>query len=282
MLHQLFRLPYKLHNEVHGSGEKTIIFLHGIASSSANWINVLKLLEDDFTCITIDLLGFGDSPKPAWPDYTIEDHVKSLRYTIKKLGIKEPYILVGHSLGSLLACRYASLHPKEIARLFMLSPPIYLSDKQTKSKIAKTFTKGYFAIYKFLRTNQNFTLKNASLVAKLLPSRMLDLTDQTWIPFIRTLEHCIEQQTVISDIAEVRCQVEVLYGKLDQVIVQKNINILKAMHSVNVHELKTSDHIIRGNYAKILASLLNNNLPAATATATAATARKASTSRKTR
>src|SRR5438309_2125972 len=98
--HKYLRRPYKLHIVDHGGTGPVIILLHGLASSSANWEPLIPLLKDRFHCISIDLVGFGDSPKPQWYEYTMDEHIACIHRTIRSLRLKKRFTLVGHSLGS--------------------------------------------------------------------------------------------------------------------------------------------------------------------------------------
>ena len=80
-----------------------IVLLHGIASSAATFKSVVPHLEEHHRCISIELLGFGESPAPPDATYTIEEHVAAIKATIDSLRLEAPFILVGHSLGSLLS-----------------------------------------------------------------------------------------------------------------------------------------------------------------------------------
>src|SRR5665213_1070458 len=106
-------IPYRLHIETDVGSGPPIIFLHGIATTSASWQTIIPLLASQYRCISIDLLGFGGSPKPAGLSYTVEQHVASVRHTIKALRLSQPYVVMGHSMGSFLAARYASLYQRE-------------------------------------------------------------------------------------------------------------------------------------------------------------------------
>lgn len=255
-LRSFFNLPYQLHTHEEGQGP-TVVFLHGIASSSANWRYLIPLLNQNFRCISIDLLGFGDSPKPEWSQYTIDDHIRSIRKTIKQLHLQGNIILIGHSLGSLLACRYAALYPKQVKHLIMLSPPLYLARSQINRSLARNTTVGYFKLYDFMKRNKKFTLRNVKIISKLLPTDVLSITEDNWIPFIKTLDNCIEQQTVLTDIADVKCPVNIIYGNFDQFIIKSNLKVFTAMRHVTIHELKAVDHVLRGKYSKFVADLLN-------------------------
>jgi pimeloyl-ACP methyl ester carboxylesterase len=59
------------------------VLIHGVASSSITFQNVLPLIEDSHRCITIDLLDFGQSPMQAGAEHTLEKHVAAIKRTIR-------------------------------------------------------------------------------------------------------------------------------------------------------------------------------------------------------
>lgn len=248
--------PYRLHVRYTGDPTKqTIVLLHGIAASGEDWNKVLPYLDPNYFCITIDLLGFGKSPKPAWLGYTVEDHIKSLHRTIRSLNISEPYILMGHSLGSLLAVRYARQHPKNIEKLLLLSPPIYPSLESITSRSAKRLTGLLLTIYKFLRGKKMTpeTFKRLSYIAP-LPKSVITQPD-IWVPFMRTLQQCIEKQTVLEDVLATTIPIDICYGTLDQVVINANVELLKNQSNVTLHEFMNT-HDLTGRYGKLLARIL--------------------------
>jgi pimeloyl-ACP methyl ester carboxylesterase len=247
--HQWLGIPYTLTARTKGSGP-TIILLHGIATSSVSWDRIVPFLQRDFKCVTIDLLGFGNSPKPNWYSYTPDEHIKNIHHTIKKLKIKGPIILVGHSMGSLLALHYANKHPKKIEALFMLSPPIYLTkaDAQKARKIWRDTL--YAKAYKYFRTHKNFTLKGVrGLKVLALKNNPFSITEETWIAFSKSLEECIEKQNVVKDLEQLNCPIYVYYGSLDQLLIKKNIR--KAFHLPNVNmRVLRNGHLVSDKYAR--------------------------------
>jgi pimeloyl-ACP methyl ester carboxylesterase len=70
--------------------------------------------------VLIDLLGFGNSPRP-WIRYTTEVHLQSLRCTIEKE--RAPVTLIGHSLGAVLALAYAARYPSQVRALVLIGMP---------------------------------------------------------------------------------------------------------------------------------------------------------------
>ena len=95
--HGKLRRPYRLHIAYYGEeGKPVIVLLHGIAASGEDWRALIPLLTPYYRCITIDLLGFGRSPKPQWAEYDMAQHLRAVRCTLRSLHIPKPYILVGH------------------------------------------------------------------------------------------------------------------------------------------------------------------------------------------
>jgi pimeloyl-ACP methyl ester carboxylesterase len=74
-----------------------------------------------------DLLGFGLSPKPP-VDYTIPRFTQSVRRLMVDEKIAgRPHVIVGHSLGALIAIQYAIDHSDEIDALVLMSLPRFRS-----------------------------------------------------------------------------------------------------------------------------------------------------------
>jgi cis-3-alkyl-4-acyloxetan-2-one decarboxylase len=253
--HQWFGIPYRLQVHSKGSGP-TIILLHGIATSSASWDHLVPYLYRNYKCITIDLLGFGSSPKPDWYSYTPDEHIRNIHYTIKKLKIKGPFILTGHSMGSLLALHYANKHPKKIKALFMLSPPIYLT-KDDAAKARKIWRDALYArAYKYVRTHKKFTLKSArGLKVLALKNNPFSLTDETWLAFSKSLEECIEKQNVVKDLEQLNCPIHVYYGTSDRFLIKKNIRSVLASQNAQLHPLP-GGHLVADKYARLVAGQL--------------------------
>lgn len=234
-----------------------IVLLHGIASSASTFQHVVPLLSDRYRCISIELLGFGDSPAPETSEYRIEDHVASIHATIRSLKLPGPFILVGHSLGSLLAARYAAKHPKQVARLVLASPPVYLSPGEIGDPMARAQVGAYLKVYEFMRNNKDLTIAAAPHIGRLFGvGDMLEVSERNWRAFVLSLQHCIESQTTVSDIAAVRVPIDVVYGAFDQFMAPGTLRIIEQMRHVTTHRVELNDHIMRPRLAKALAEAI--------------------------
>ncbi len=228
-----------------------VVLVHGIASSAATFQRVIPQLEGRYRCISLDLLGFGESPAPEGATYTIEEHVASIRATIASLKLRAPVILVGHSLGSLLAARYAAQNPERVSRLLLVSPPVYLSPSEIGDPLAKAQVGLYLRAYEFLRTNKDFTMATASTISRMFKlGTALEVTERNWNAFILSLQNCIESQTTVSDIAAVRVPIDVVYGALDQFVAPGTMRIIEQMRHVTMHRVEVNDHLVRARLAK--------------------------------
>ena len=101
-----------------GSGP-LLVFVHGITSSSASWEPVLPALAEHFTIVAPDLLGHGQSDKPAG-DYSLGSHACLVRDLMLALG-HEQGTLIGHSLGGGVAMQVAYQFPELVSRLVLVS-----------------------------------------------------------------------------------------------------------------------------------------------------------------
>lgn len=251
--HKTLRRPYQLHVTTHGERDKpVVILLHGIAASSEAWGNLIELLAPQFCCITIDLLGFGDSPKPQWADYDLEQHVRSIRRTMRDLGIRGGYILAGHSLGSLIATRYACEYPRQIDRLILLSVPVYPPLDTIEGRLALKRTDLLMRAYRSIHTSPRMTANRIRRLSKIdvVPSSVIK-HPETWLPFIRSLERCIEQQTVQYDIRFVRAKTDVIYGTLDPVLIGENVRTLEVASGVAVYTFRGGHGISKASARKV-------------------------------
>ena len=125
-LRDIVRKPPLLHVASDSGSGPPVVMIHGIASSWVTFELLIPLVEPYHRVIAIDLLGFGDSPAPDDAQYTIAEHTAALDRTIRSLKLREPFVLVGHSMGSLIAARYAATRSRLLRKLVLVSPPVYL------------------------------------------------------------------------------------------------------------------------------------------------------------
>lgn len=102
-----------------------LIMLHGFLGESRCWTPLMERLKAQFRCISVDLLGFGESSQPKIT-YNVPIEVAFLHEFVTQLQLKEFYI-VGHSFGGWVASGYALKYP-ELVKGLMLAAPAGIRD----------------------------------------------------------------------------------------------------------------------------------------------------------
>ena len=103
---------------VRGKGPP-LYLVHGIGSRKEQWNPLVDALEDEFTCVSCDLRGHGESPVPETP-YRLDQLVEDLEALRARLGHERIHV-VGHSLGGMIGPAYARAHPERTLSLGLLS-----------------------------------------------------------------------------------------------------------------------------------------------------------------
>jgi pimeloyl-ACP methyl ester carboxylesterase len=259
------RRPPLLHIATDEGTGPVVILVHGIASSSVTFRELVPLLTPRHRVIAVDILGFGDSPAPEGCEYRLEDHVEALAATIRSLRLREPFVLVGHSLGSLIVARLAASpvtrfdRRTRISRVVLVGPPVYLSPLEIGDRWVRARVNVYLRVYAFLRENKERTITNAAIISRMLPKGIFEITERNWTPFVKSLEHCIESQTLVSDIAILRVPVDVVYGSLDAFIQSGSLTVIERMRHVAMHRVEANDHLIRPRLARELAAVIDED-----------------------
>jgi pimeloyl-ACP methyl ester carboxylesterase len=107
-----------LHYQVAGDGP-AMVLLHGDGGSSADWQWVLPALASHYRVYAPDLPGSGASAKPA-ADYSPAFYARVVAGLFDSLGLDQA-VVVGHSLGGLIALRLALAVPARVAALVLVS-----------------------------------------------------------------------------------------------------------------------------------------------------------------
>jgi len=251
-LHRWLRIPYTLNVRSRRRvkhAKATVLFIHGIGASGAMWDEVIKGLTKDIDVVTIDLLGFGQSPRPTWAVYSAKTQARSVIATILKLRLRGRIIIVGHSLGALVAVETAKRYPLLIKSLILCSPPFY-SNRETRLIVSnpdKVLRNMYIAAQK--RPDQ--IVKISALALKYgLVNKAFDVTKDNVDSYVAALEASIINQTSLEDAKQLRQPVQIIHGALDPVVIKKN---LKEVTRVNPHvsfRQVLAGHEVAGLYIK--------------------------------
>jgi pimeloyl-ACP methyl ester carboxylesterase len=112
------------------SNGKTVVLLHGKNFFGAYWQQTIQeLTGKGFRVVVPDQIGFGKSSKPDI-HYSFHLLARNTRMLLDSLGINRVAV-VGHSMGGMLATRFALLYP-DVTTHLVLENPIGLEDYRIK------------------------------------------------------------------------------------------------------------------------------------------------------
>lgn len=123
----------RVHYKIAGQGRPAMILLHGLAASIFSWREVMVPLAEHGTVVAFDRPAFGLTSRPLagqWlgrNPYSQEAQADLTVALMDHLGI-EKAVLIGNSLGGMVAALTALRYPERVERLVLVDPAVYLPD----------------------------------------------------------------------------------------------------------------------------------------------------------
>jgi pimeloyl-ACP methyl ester carboxylesterase len=214
------KLLQPLYTKTLGSSGPTMVFLHGVGGTSRYWESRVAPLAAHCQLLLVDLLGFGRSPKPWRPRYTVELHVAELHRTLRG---RAHVSLVGHSFGAILAAAYAARYPEQVDSLVMVSLPYFGGEEA-----ALRHFRGHAGADRWWMTNivlaAMTNLATRYVLRRVLPALFTDmprdvvedLTAHTWRSSTSTIWEGVYRYDSTSDFRRIRPELPVLLVHGDQ------------------------------------------------------------------
>lgn len=253
----MLKRPYRLEKVIdRGNGQTNILLIHGLASRSGVWQPLVDVLEDDqYRIRSFDLLGFGVSPKPQGLKYTTRDHAKSLLYTLGKDSMPdEQFIVIGHSMGCIIATHLATLQPEKVRGMILYKPPLLL-DKQEKRSLHKKF-------YRYIARRPAKIARYIKVASKFSTSLFgFDMkNEEIWRPIQNSLNNTILAQQTLRELEQITMPTDIIYGRFDFLVSKikarhmEQVNLQLRLHYVpEMHDVKPKS----SRYMKKLIERLN-------------------------
>lgn len=266
VLHRWLHIPYPLHVRYRRRVKKplvTLLFIHGLGNSGEAWDGVIERLPQDVNIITIDLLGFGDSPRPDWAVYNAKTQARSVLATLLKLGVASPVIIVGHSLGSLVAIEIAKRYPLIVRALVLCSPPLY-----DTSDTKRTFAIRSDALLRQLylaatQRPEDFVRLSALAMKYQLINKAFNVTTDNIDSYMATLKTMIINQSSLRDAYRITVPTVILRGLLDPLVVGKHLRKLaKQQPNVTITTV-AAGHEVKGLFTGAVVNAIKQLLPPA-------------------
>lgn len=100
----------------------TVVLLHGKNFCAATWeSSIVALSKAGYRVVAPDQIGFCKSSKPHSYQFSLGQLAANTHALLQNLGIAKA-IVIGHSMGGMLAMRYALMYPQDTAQLVLVNP----------------------------------------------------------------------------------------------------------------------------------------------------------------
>jgi sigma-B regulation protein RsbQ len=156
--------------QVTGSGDITLLFVHGSYNDQAYWKKQVEYFKNNYTVVTLDLPGHGRSGKDR-KRWTIEGFAKDVEAVITELNLKN-VVLIGHSMGAGIALMVATSFPEPLSGFIAIdyfknaATPMMPDYKQQAASIEEKLKTD------FANTNEQYA--RMALFTKQTPGKITD------------------------------------------------------------------------------------------------------------
>ena len=256
----------KLYYELKGEGP-TVVLVAGMLGSTRYWDTAVENLNKrGYQTLTIDLLGFGKSPKPRKSEYTIEQHSQSIVKVLESVMLNNPVTLVGLSMSATILTETITQKPELFKQAIFFSPMIYSNSTTAKSLSYKTgnvpryVSQGpiaWFICHTLCRVPSLAKHVYRAMDTNNLPTQIIDdAVLHTWRSYRKSFMNVLIRQDLSEKIANITVPTTLVYGKNDPSIEtdflthlatdNKNITLRKsnAIHHPMIEDYSASLKII--------------------------------------
>lgn len=241
--HKTLRRPYKLVKAIEKGTGQPVLLIHGLGANGKAWNPLVRLMNHrKWRILAYDLLGFGASPKPEFLDYNVEEHARSLLVSVDSGYKKQGLVLIGHSMGCLVASHIAWKHPEIVKRLILYEPPLFADSPEFRSH--KRRRRLYFALYKELLKRPRIFFTYNKIALRYAERRALGLDIKTWPAFEKSLLNTVMSQRAYDELIHTKVPTDIIYGRFDFIVTRTDVKkMLQANPNVSFHLVREMHEI---------------------------------------
>src|SRR5664279_6329186 len=188
-------LGVPVHYVDHGgpAGGPWLVMVHGLGGSLVNWAALAPLLTDTCHVLALDLIGFGHTQAGTHSTSITANQQMLHRFLSEVAGA--PVVLVGNSMGGLIAILQATRHPESVTAMVLIDPALPVKvGSQPDPLVSASF--GMYAVPHLGR-------------AMLRARRRARTPEQLAMDVLRLC--CVDPQRVPADVLEQHMEICLLY-----------------------------------------------------------------------
>lgn len=220
--------PIKLHQKQYGNGDP-ILCVHGLGANIFTWRHFVTPFSQKNKLILVDLRGFGSSPKPRTPNYSIEEHADDIYRIILKEDLRG-LTLVGNSLGGaialLVAVKLCEQESPRLSKLVLIDAGAYKEYLPGYLKLMRSFLGAVVVYLAPSKLAAKFVLEasyyNKNKITKEQIKAYADpiASIEGRYALLQTARHCIPANSdeIIAKLKDITVPTLILWGRHDSVI----------------------------------------------------------------
>ncbi|XP_020651078.3 monoacylglycerol lipase ABHD6 [Pogona vitticeps] len=237
----------------------SILLLHGFSLRKESWLFIIKYFPKDTHLICIDMPGHGKTSCLPGDSYSGFDQARRIHQFVECIGLnRQPFHLVGISMGGMVAGLYAAQHPSDLCALTLLCPAglRYPVDNELMKKMKelekthKLYTENPLipltvtTIAGFLKLTMYKSMKLPNQILR----GMLKRREQESNFFVKCFSDLFSEENryqLQDNISKIKTPTLVIWGKNDHVLDPSGAEILaRAIPDTQVHVLEKCGHLI--------------------------------------
>lgn len=156
-----------IHFTDNGSGDTTLLFVHGWAINQTYWSGQVDFFKDKYRVVTLDLPGFGSSGKNR-SIWFAEEYGKDVSAVINQLDLKN-VVLIGHSMAEYIIIEAAHNSPESVVGLIGVD-----NFRSVDNNLARRFGIKSYLIKRYLKS---FRSDYSNVAGKYVQSLFYNRTD---------------------------------------------------------------------------------------------------------
>ncbi|NJL33000.1 MAG: alpha/beta hydrolase [Chloroflexaceae bacterium] len=227
-----------VHYEVLGHG-RPVIFLHGWLGSWRYWFPTMEVVGKHFRSYSFDFLGFGNSNHRGAP-VSVSTYSDQVIRFMDALGIDQA-MLVGHSMGGMVAMKTAIIYPDRVQRVVTVGAPFTGDSLAWFLKLTNyPIMANAFARWTWLRRNMfRFFMGNVKD-----PSVQEILNDavKSSAHTLRSTVGSMMQTNMRSELSRLRTPALIVHGGRDDIVNPRQVDLFNPIPSAEILILHNSRH----------------------------------------
>lgn len=259
---------FNLHYQLTGPDTAPVlVFLHGSNSSLQTWHPIVRILENEFRCLVIDLPGHGLTGPSPDSDYSVTALHNSLQKLLEALDI-ERAVWIGNSWGGWISWRMALDHPEKVEGLVLISSSGAISTEEEKLYLGARILRSpagralmpHFTPRSMITTSLKHTVHDDTLVTDAMIDRYWELNRFPGNRKAAAIRAITDREVErFHDLAEITTPTLILWGEEDLVSPVSHAHAFKrVIEHARLHTYPNTGHLAQEERAEDVARDITN------------------------